>query len=530
MGSVTKSLKCKDPVPSKNPGDIRNFLRSHSIDSKRAADTAAAVAGIAEHLERDFGNVPEVSIESVNNAVKVEIRFSAGVLKVDRDGGLTAPEWLTGLIKNLDRIFIGRDHKTGILQLMEYPRDKGHEGEVWYMRIAPALRKTVRFGKSGSEGLTVLEDIETGKVLGLNSADGMMVSEMDGRRTLRELYLEVIDRYGLVAPEAVKDLYLALERNGMLEACDLAVPVERPGRIRRLFEEGIVFRRANEILDVLRRRLGVLAGSTGALLLFLSGSSGLVAALMDGRVLLEVIRSAGPYALHHPWMLVGLSVFTFLSTLAHELGHGLACRQYGGRVDRMGMMLYLVTLLFYCDVSSAWGMKSRRKRVGVSLAGPLVTFGVMGLCLWVSRVAGMNTGTGIFFAAAAAVEALVLLMNLNPLLRMDAYYVLEDVLNVKNLRRKSLEFWKGLLQGKIPETVRREKYLYSIYGLLGGACTLAFLVLPLYYYGSELIRHHGSEGKLFLAGLMVLLVVVRSGMGLIGMLTARTHWIREIRI
>jgi len=524
-------------------GGVRAFAEAHGIDGERARKLEDDVSGILKQFDsQGDGTSPKLSMKVEEGVVIVDVLISMKdrALLFHSADGTTAPEWLGGLLEGADRVFMGRRGSEGMIRLLAYPRDKDCEGEPWFLGLSPALAGTLRIGRPKPDDVvdsagTVVEDIGTGKVLRLDRVDGFLASGMDGKTKLKDLYLTAVEQFGLISPDILRKLYLALEENGMLAAGAGALPGRKRGKLRRLLEEGISFRKSDKLLGMLAEKLGILIGWPGGIILILMGLSGLVPLVTHGDRFLQVLHSTGPYALRHPWMLPVLYAFVFLTTIMHELGHGLTCKHFGGRVDRMGFMPYLVMLIFFCDVSSAWGMRSRRRRILVSLGGPLVTFGILGACMLGFLVsAGTGSGWEMFFAAAALMEALVLVMNLNPLLRMDAYYILEDILGESNLRRNSFRFWKRMAiraTGGRPSECgygRRDRLIYLVYGLLGGGCTLLFILVPLYIYGRELLTGQGSEGKLVFAAFIVILVFARMGMNLSRTLAARTHWIREI--
>ncbi|MEM7476659.1 MAG: hypothetical protein AAF483_16855, partial [Planctomycetota bacterium] len=53
----------------------------------------------------------------------------------------------------------------------------------------------------------------------------------------------------------------------------------------------------------------------------------------------------------------------------HELGHGYACKKYGGRVPDMGTILMMGMPLAYVDATSAWSFPRARHRLIVMLGG-----------------------------------------------------------------------------------------------------------------------------------------------------------------
>ena len=70
--------------------------------------------------------------------------------------------------------------------------------------------------------------------------------------------------------------------------------------------------------------------------------------------------------------LAGYAVFWLSGTaiiVIHELGHGLTCKYFGGRVHEIGAMLIYFQLAFYCNVNDAWTFAERRARLWVTAAG-----------------------------------------------------------------------------------------------------------------------------------------------------------------
>lgn len=123
--------------------------------------------------------------------------------------------------------------------------------------------------------------------------------------------------------------------------------------------------------------------------------------------------------------------------ILHELAHGLACRRFGGECHEIGLALLVFSPCLYCDVSDSWMFPSKWKRMAVAAAGMYVelTISAIALLLWWNTAPGWTSQW--LFSVFIVTSVSVVVFNLNPLLRLDGYYLLSDWLEIPNLRRKS---------------------------------------------------------------------------------------------
>ncbi len=129
------------------------------------------------------------------------------------------------------------------------------------------------------------------------------------------------------------------------------------------------------------------------------------------------------------WMIViacGLKIL-------HELGHGLACTHYGGQCHEMGIMLLAFMPALYCDVSDAWMIQSRWQRAMIAAAGMWIEMLAATLCAWLWWASEPGLLQAICFNAMLIGTVSTLLINGNPLLRYDGYFLLADLLDLPNM-------------------------------------------------------------------------------------------------
>lgn len=140
-----------------------------------------------------------------------------------------------------------------------------------------------------------------------------------------------------------------------------------------------------------------------------------------------------------PRNLVWLAVIAVGVKALHELGHALACKHFGGDVREMGVMLLAFAPCLYCDVSDLWRLPSRWKRMVVSAAGMLVELFLAAVAVIVWRLAEPGVVSSLAVGVMIVCTVGTLLVNANPLLRYDGYYLLADLTNTSNLWQRSRE-------------------------------------------------------------------------------------------
>ncbi len=152
----------------------------------------------------------------------------------------------------------------------------------------------------------------------------------------------------------------------------------------------------------------------------------------------------GFFNVHNLLALAGVLVVV---KVLHELGHGLACRHFGGHCHELGFMLLVFTPCLYCNVSDAWLMESKWRRIAVSAAGMYVELILASLATvgwWFSQPGLFNSlCLDVMFVCSVS----TVLFNGNPLLRYDGYFILTDLVEVPNLREKATAVVRQWLAG-----------------------------------------------------------------------------------
>lgn len=187
--------------------------------------------------------------------------------------------------------------------------------------------------------------------------------------------------------------------------------------------------------------------------------------------------SGGVQSLFNLHGLFFLWIVTFTITTIHEFSHGLTCCHFGGKVKEVGFMLIYFQPAFYCDVSDSWMFPSRRNRMWVTFAGGYFQLVVWGVCTMLWRITDSDSLVNQIVLVVIVFAGLQTLVNFNPLIKLDGYYMLSDYLEIPNLRAKataSLWAWVGRRHSS-PKPWREER-AQLIYGVASMAFSTTLLI------------------------------------------------------
>lgn len=131
---------------------------------------------------------------------------------------------------------------------------------------------------------------------------------------------------------------------------------------------------------------------------------------------------------------------------AHELGHAYTAARYGCRVPSMGICFIVLFPMLYTDVTDAWRLTERKKRLAIGAAGIIVELCLAAIAtfMWAFLPEGPVKSVAFFVATTGWV--LSLLINLNPLMRFDGYYLFCDALGVDNLQTRAFALGRWRLR------------------------------------------------------------------------------------
>lgn len=132
--------------------------------------------------------------------------------------------------------------------------------------------------------------------------------------------------------------------------------------------------------------------------------------------------------------------------IAHELGHAYAATAFGCRVHTMGIAFVVMAPMPYTDVTDAWRLTDRRKRLIIDAAGIMAeaAIAMVALCVWAFLPEGPLRSVAFIMSAVSIASSLAI--NLNPFMRFDGYYLLSEMLGVENLQTRAFALGRWRLR------------------------------------------------------------------------------------
>lgn len=156
----------------------------------------------------------------------------------------------------------------------------------------------------------------------------------------------------------------------------------------------------------------------------------------------------------------------------HEWSHALAVRKWGGRVREAGVMFLVFTPVPYVDATDSYGFSSKWQRATVAAAGVMaeLAIGAVAMFVWFLAEPGMVRAVAYNVVLIAGVSTL--LINGNPLMRYDGYFVLSELLEIPNLAQRATKYWTYLADrylfrsshAESPAQSLGERVVFAVYG------------------------------------------------------------------
>ncbi|UVE45850.1 biotin/lipoyl-binding protein [Pseudomonas chlororaphis] len=143
---------------------------------------------------------------------------------------------------------------------------------------------------------------------------------------------------------------------------------------------------------------------------------------------------------------LAFGVALFFAKLCHEFGHAFMAKRAGCRVQSMGVAFMVLLPMFYTDVSDAWRVNDRRARLLIGAGGVLAELLLASIALLAWSLLPDGPARTAAFMLASATWITTLVINLNPFMRFDGYFLLSDFWEVDNLQGRAFALCRWRLR------------------------------------------------------------------------------------
>jgi len=296
----------------------------------------------------------------------------------------------------------------------------------------------------------VLQDSTGGRYHRLSPGAYVLVSRMDGVQTVQELWDEAcrVGGDGIPTQDEVVELLMQLHSNDLLH-CDVtpdtAELFERYSkRKKQKWKQWITQPTSLKIPllnpdDFLTRwvhRLAWIFTLKGAFIWLAVVLPALLLAFQHWK---ELTLNLSDHVLSTSNLLVLALVYPLVKAV-HELGHGFATKVWGGSVHEMGLMFLIFAPVPYVDASAASTFRSKHRRAIVGAAGMLAEVFLAGLAMYVWVLVEPGVVRAVAFNVMLIAGVSTVIVNGNPLLRYDGYYILSDLIEIPNLGQRGQRY------------------------------------------------------------------------------------------
>jgi CRP-like cAMP-binding protein/Zn-dependent protease len=374
----------------------------------------------------------------------------------------------------------------------------------------------------------------------LAASDLPLLHMMDGTRTVKEIVIERFEESGEIELTAVIDLVRSLYQGNFLERRFVDVPsmvtramdpvTERRRKAREFGRTlSIEWEGAHRLVQWLYDH-GLKWVFTPAVLVLL-----IVTSVIGLGFFVNLVRDQ-QFAIAGRSLAIGfivLIVLDYVMVFCHELGHALVIVHNGRRIRSAGFQIYFGSPAFFVESSDGL-MMDRRQQIIESFAGPFAQLVLAGIA---SIIAASFPGWILSetMYKFAVLNYLVVIMNLIPLLELDGYYILADLIEIPDLRERSLVFMRRDLFHKLRtrEHFSKRDAGLALYGVLGIAFTIFSLYTAYYYWRTvfgDLVSRLWAQGAATRVLLLILAVFIAGPLlrGLIKLLRAIGREVRAV--
>ncbi|MGB8012245.1 MAG: HlyD family efflux transporter periplasmic adaptor subunit [Terriglobales bacterium] len=209
-------------------------------------------------------------------------------------------------------------------------------------------------------------------------------------------------------------------------------------------------------------------------------------------------------------------ILFFIMAFFHETAHAVTCKHYGGGVHATGFHLIYLSPAFFVDVTEAWVYANRFQRVVTMAAGIWTELMVCAAAtvIWWGTPAGGSIHD-LAYKVILITGVAVVLMNLNPLIKLDGYYILSETTGIDEIKERSTALLSSWIRKyifrlpvEVPYVRPRLRWFFVPYAILSGLYSYLLLYAMARFVGN-IFRRYSPEWA-FLPTLFLAFLIFRS--------------------
>ena len=209
------------------------------------------------------------------------------------------------------------------------------------------------------------------------------------------------------------------------------------------------------------------------------------------------------------WFFIAVLIFF------HESAHGLTCRHFATAAHRMGFTLLYFMPTFYVELSDAWVYARKWERIAIMVAGCWVELMMCAVAsiVWWGTTPGMAMHD-LAYKVLLVAGLTIIILNLNPLIKLDGYYMFCELIGIPDLMEKSRIYASNWLRSVLGLPCQLDylrpgrKFFYIAYATLTGIYSYVLIfVLVTWTYN---IAHAYAPEWAFAPALLVGALIFRT--------------------
>ncbi|MFG2767642.1 peptidase M50 [Streptomyces rubiginosohelvolus] len=320
----------------------------------------------------------------------------------------------------------------------------------------------------GADTVHLVQDPVDGACFTVGLKEHFLISRLDGVRSTQEIADEYASAFGRRLSDAHwrRLLGLLVSRRLLTGSGALTVTAPTPtppltgtlyrGSLRLVADAEAASRQLHQAVRPLLRRWFVLP-----LIALCVGMEIVLAAEVP-----TLVSDTG-WLLHQPAAVAAVFTLLWLSTVGHELAHGVSARHYGGSVSEIGLRWRLPVAIMYCRVDNYRFLARRRHQLVIGASGAFANLiFLLPFAIW-WLVLGTDDPTRRFLSALLLLGSLQALVNFLPLPPMDGYTMLGNALRVDDYAPASGRYLRLRLRDRQSAATysKQARLLYTAYGI-----------------------------------------------------------------